>query len=188
MDASGEPEIFIEDHIPYREPLSQRPTSEQLPKPFQNRPPEQFHLPWSPTSPNIEGVPKSPTSPASTTSVNTVYTKTISIKVHMTENTIIVFRAPTEITYAEIRDKIYDKFVNQEGISLRPDFHLAFVAPTSSRRSVTSSVYSGIARKRAGSVGSASSNDSSLLPVQSREVWDEVVRDSDGKVTLRVFG
>lgn len=113
--------------------------------------------------------------------------KIISIKAYMTEEAIIVFRAVAETTYAEIREKIFDKFANQEGISLRPDFPLAYLAPASSRRSTVSSVYSGIARKRAGSVGSASNNESSLLLIQSQEFWEEAVRDSDGKLTLRVF-
>jgi hypothetical protein len=105
----------------------------------------------------------------------------------LTEDMIIVFRAASETTYAEIRDKIYDKFVNQEGISLRPDFPLAYLAPVFSRRSTTSSVYSGIVRKRAEGVGSASTNKPSLFLIQSQEVWDEIVRDSDRKLTLRVF-
>ena len=192
MDISGESESTSEDPHPHRERLSQRPTSEQLPKPFQNRPPEQFHLPWTSSSPTShppssrEQTSKS-LSPTSMTSTNTMSHKIISIKAYMTEEAIIVFRAVAETTYAEIREKIFDKFANQEGISLRPDFPLAYLAPASSRRSTVSSVYSGIARKRAGSVGSASNNESSLLLIQSQEFWEEAVRDSDGKLTLRVF-
>ena len=194
MDVSGESESPGEDRYPYRERLSQPPTSEQLPKPFQNRPPEQFHLPWtltppaSPQSPSsIEDTPKPPISPVSMASTSTVSLRTISIKAYITEEAIIVFRAAAETTYAEVREKIFDKFANQEGISLRPNFPLAYLAPAFSRRSTTSSVYSGILRRRAGSIGSAKSNESSLLSIQSQEVWEEVVRESDGKLTLRVF-
>lgn len=192
MDASGGSEN--EGHGPYRERLSQHPTSEQLPKPFQNRPPDQFHLPWthaspSPTHPSLssEDAPKSRTSTMSMASMSTISLKPISIKAYLTEDAIVVFRAAYETTYTEIRDKIYDKFVNQEGISLRPDFPLAYLPPAFSRRSTASSVYAGITRKRGGSIGSVSANESSLLPIQSQEVWDEVLRDSDGKLTLRVF-
>jgi len=112
--------------------------------------------------------------------------KTISIKAYITEDAIVVFRTATETTYSEIRGKIYEKFANQEGISLRPDFPLAYLAPAPLRRSTTSSVYSGIAKGHTRSVGSAPP-ESSLFLIQSKEAWDELVRDSDGKLTLRVF-
>ena len=194
MDTPGEFESTSEDHYQYRELSSQHPTSGQLPKQFQNRPPEQFHLPWIPisqTAPHspssTEDTPKLPTSPISMRSTSTVSLKSISIKAYITEEAIIVFRAAAETTYAEIREKIFDKFVNQEGISLRPNFPLAYLTPAFSRRSTTSSVYSGIMRKRTGSIGSTQNNESSLFPIQSQEIWEEVVRDSDGKLTLRVF-
>jgi len=195
MDASGESESEVQYR--YRERSSQHPTSDKLPRPFQNRPPEQFHLPWIPTSPispstphppsNTEDVSRPPTRPISAVSTNTVSFKSISIKAYITEDMIVVFRAAADTTYAGIRDKVYDKFVNQEGISLRPDFPLACLAPAPPRQSITSSVYSGIARKRAGSVGSLCANESSLFSIQSQEVWEEAVRDSGGKLTLRVF-
>lgn len=183
-----------EGRNPYRKRSSQHPTPEQLPKPFRNRPPEQFHLPWTPTAPSAprpalstEGAPRSPTSPISLASTSTLSFKTISIKAYLTEDAIVVFRVGFETPYVEIRDKIYDKFVNQEGISLRPDFPLAYLVPEFSRRSTTGSVCPGPTRKRTESVGSVSANQSSLLPIQSQEAWDEIVRDSDGKLTLRVF-
>ena len=191
VDAS---ESESEDHNPYRKRLSQHPTPEQLPKPFQNRPPEQFHLPWTPIFPSADHLPSSvdgghkpPTSPISMASTSTLSLRTISIKAYLTEDAIVVFRVTPETTYAEIRDKIYDKFVNQEGISLRHDFPLAYLVPDFSRRSTVGSACPGITRKRAESVGSASANKSSLLRIQSQEGWDEIMRDSDGKLTLRVF-
>ena len=129
----------------------------------------------------------SPTSPTSTVSASTMSFRTISVKAYITEEAIIIFRAATETTYAEIREKIFDKFSNQEGISLRHDFPLAYLIPDYSRRSTTSSVYSGITRKRAGSTGSAPRNQSSLVVIHSQEAWEDVVRESDGKLTLRVF-
>jgi len=190
MDTSGESES--EGHNPYRERSSRRQTSKQLPKPFQDRRPEQFHLPWTPTSPttprspsNREGTSKVPTNRISMASTSTVSLRTISIKTYLTGGAIIVFRIAAETTYSEIRDKIYDKFVNQEGIALRPDFSLACLAPTLSRHSTSNSVYSRIARKRTVSVGSAST-ESSLFPIQTQEDWDEAVRGSDGKLTLSV--
>jgi len=187
MDISGEPESVGEDH--YLERPSQHPTSEQLPKPFQNRAPEKYHLPWTFTPHSLSNIdtPGPPISPVSVTSTRAVSHEIISIKAYITEEAIIVFRAAAETTYAEIRERIFDKFAHQEGISLRPDFPLAYLAPAFSRHSTTSSVYSGIMRKRAGKVGSPKGNESSLLLVRSQEAWEEVVRDSDGKLTLRVF-
>jgi hypothetical protein len=191
MDTSGESESGGEDHCPYRKRSSKHLTPEQLPKPFQNRPPEQFHLPWTPASLTIPHSPSSveepPTSPISVTSTNATSLKTIAIKAYITEEAIIVFRVAAETTYAGIREKISDKFANQEDISLRPDFPLAYLAPTYSRHSIASSVYSGIMRKTRASIGSSQSNKSSLFPIQSQEVWEDIVRDSDGKLTLRVF-
>lgn len=189
MDASGEPESVSEDHYPHLERPSQHPTSEQLPKPFLNRAPEKYHLPWTstPHSPSSTDTPGPPISPVSVASMIAVSHEIISIKAYITEEAIIVFRATAETTYAEIRERIFDKFAHQEGISLRPDFPLAYLAPAFSRHSTTSSVYSGIMRKRAGKLGSPKGNESSLLLVHSQEVWEEVVRESDGKLTLRVF-
>jgi hypothetical protein len=118
-------------------------------------------------------------------STSTVSPKNLSIKAYLTEDIIVVFRVPIELKYTEVRDKIYDKFVNQEGIALRRDFPLAYL--TTRRSSTTSSVYSGIERIRTTSVGNASANQSSLVQIQSQADWDEIVRDADGKVTLRVF-
>ena len=186
METSGDSESEVRNQ--YRERSSLLPTSEQLPKPFQDRPPEQFHLPWTPTAPNhsfnIEGGFKPPKTPTSMMSTTTLSLKPISVKAYLTEDAIVVFRAGYETTYAEVRQKIYDKFINQAGISLRPDFPLAHLVPTFSRQG-PGSVGSG--RKRSASVGSSSTNQSSLLPIQSQEDWDDIMRESDGKLTLRVF-
>jgi len=191
MDTSGDSES--ETHNQYQERSSLQPTSEQLPKPFQDRPPEQFHLPWTPTSPstphlssNFDNYYKPPMTPMSMMSTTTVSLKPISIKAYLTEDAIVVFRAAYETTFAEVRDKIYDKFSNQAGISLRPDFPLAYLVPVPSRHT-GSPTSPGSTRKRTGSIGSPSVNQSSLLPIQSQEAWDDIVRESDGKLTLRVF-
>ena len=177
-----------DDLTGYRERSSQRPTSDPLPNSFQNHPPEQFYSPSTPTSPTTpqpsEDTSEPQTGRASMSSTSTVSLKNISVKAYLTEDIIIVFRVPIETRFAEIRDKVYDKFVNQEGISLRPDFPLAYLTPAR-RRSTTSSVYSGI--KRSASVGSASAHASSLVQIQSQEDWNDILRESDGKLTLRVF-
>lgn len=191
MDACAEPES--DDLTRYRERSSQRPSSDPLPNSFQNRPTEQSHPPSRATSPPIPQSPSPsedasgpPTGRISNSSTCAVPLKSVSIKAYLTEDMIIVFRVPVETKYVEIREKIYDKFVNQEKVPLRHDFPLTYLAPAR-RRSTTSSVYSGIKRNRAGSVGSAPAHDPPLVRIDSQEEWDEILRESDGKLTFRVF-
>ena len=190
MDASAESES--DDFVRYQKPPPQRPTPDPHPDSFQNPPPKQFRSPARVASPPIshshspsEDTSESLIGRISLSSTSTVSLKSISIKAYMTEDMIIVFRTPIETKYAEIRDKIYDKFVNQEGITLRRDFPLAYLTPVRPH-STTSSVYSGINRNRAVSVGNASAQ-SSLVCIQSQEQWEEILGESDGKLTLRVF-
>ena len=184
MDAFAESESdeFARD----QELPPQRPIPDQFHNSFHHLPQENFHSPSRATSPPIPQSP-SPSEDAngrtSMSSTSTVSLKNISIKAFMTEDIIIVFRVPVGTKYAEIRDKIYDKFVNQEGISLRHSFPLAYLTPAR-RSSTTSSVYSGISRN---TVGGASAHPSSLVQIQSQEEWEEILRGSDGKLTLRVF-
>lgn len=170
MEASGGSES--ECHSPYLERPS---TSEQLPTQLRNRPSTRSYLAHPPSSREDPSSPK-PITPS---------LKPISIKAYLTEDAIVVFRAASDTSYAEIRDRVYEKFFHQEGISLRHGFPLTYLTPASSRPSTTSQP--GGAGKRPGTVGSTSTNQSSLILIQSQEVWDEVVRDSDGKLTLRVF-
>lgn len=180
MDASAESES--EEFTRDRELSSQRPTPHPLPNSFQRLPQEKLHSPSRATpqspSPSEDAIGRT-----SMSSTSTVSLKNISIKAYMTEDMIVVFRVPVETKYAEIRDKIYDKFVNQEDVSLRHSFPLAYLTPAR-RCSTTSSVYSGISRN---SVGDASAHPSSLVLIQSQEEWEGILRNSDGKLTLRVF-
>lgn len=191
MDVAGASEC---DLTPYPERSFQSPTSDPLPNSFQSRPSQRFHShpPSRATSPAIhqppsldEDTPGSPNGRVSMSSTSTVSPQNISIKAYVTEDTIVVFRASLETKYAEIRDKIYDKFVNQESISLAPDFSIAYLVPTQ-RRSTSSSVYAGTNKHRSGSVGNTSAHESSLVHIQSQEKWEEILRESDGKLTLRV--
>lgn len=184
MDASAESECDALTRLRERSSLSNS---------FQDHSPEEFHSPSRTTSPPIPHPPSPdedasgpPSGRISLSSASTVSFKNISIKAYVTEDTIIVFRVPAQTKHAEIREKIHHKFVNEEGIPLKHDFHLAYLAPTR-RRSTTSSVYSGLNKNRPGSVWNVSAHDSSLVLIQSQEEWEEILRDSDGKLTLRVF-
>lgn len=148
-----------------------------------------FHPPWIPATPTtLHAFPLSddtcgpPSGRLSTSSTSTVSPKNLSIKAYLTEDMIISFRVPIEAKFSEIREKISDKFANDVGISLRKEYPLAFLTPAR-RNSGNSSVYSGIKRDRANS----STNASSLVQVQSVEDWEDIVRESNGKLILRVF-
>ena len=184
MDASGE----SGSEEPWERSSHGNPTSD----PHSN-PPQDNILDQTPTPPTTpqppspsEETPGISAGRVSLSSTSTISPKNISIKAYLTEDTIIVFRVPVETKYAEIRDKVYDKFVNQEGIPLRLNYPLTYLTPAR-RRSTSSSVYSGIKRACPGSIGSASAQESSLIQIQSQEGWEEIVRESDGKLTLRVF-
>jgi hypothetical protein len=63
-----------------------------------------------------------PTSPQSAAS-------TVTIKVVYKDQSIVVLRTPRDITFADVRQRIRQKFVNQEEIPLSDSFTMAFVLP-----------------------------------------------------------
>jgi hypothetical protein len=75
----------------------------------------------------------------------------------------------------------------KKAFSLRPNFPLACLVPVLTRGSPTTPASPGSTRKCAGTVGSPSTNQSSLLPIQLQEAWDDILRKSDRNLTLRVF-
>src|SRR6202000_1584104 len=46
-------------------------------------------------------------------------------------NSIVVIRSPRDISLADLRKKLLDKFVKQEGVPLSEDFALAYALPAS---------------------------------------------------------
>ncbi|TFK49937.1 hypothetical protein OE88DRAFT_294729 [Heliocybe sulcata] len=140
---------------------------EYFPKPFQNRPPGQYHIPWSTKSPEqSEGNPAE-----ASFAVKAVHGETI-----------IAFRTSRITSLIEVRKKLVEKFSQQERIPLAHTFALACLPPLSER---TKSM---AGRPRSSSVSSVGASDSTQLRyISSQESWDEAVATCGGKLTLRLI-
>jgi len=92
-----------------------------------------------------------------------------------------MLRVPRETTFAEIRQRLYNKFVGQEGVPLSQEFSVAFVLPSNTPASSPTK-----GRLRSSSVSSA---DKMLLQfIQSESDWEEIISTLDSsKVTLRIL-
>lgn len=111
----------------------------------------------------------------------------LSLKVAY-NSTIILLRVTREVSLAEVRHRLYNKFVGQEGVPLDREFRLAFAASAP-----LSPVKERGQRKRTVSATSDGSGSSStttaadLQPVNSEADWRQIVSTfSGGKMSLRV--
>ncbi|KZT29733.1 hypothetical protein NEOLEDRAFT_470179 [Neolentinus lepideus HHB14362 ss-1] len=140
---------------------------EYFPKPFQNRPPGQYHIPWSP-----KGTEHNTGNPAEASfAVKAVHGETI-----------IVFRTSRMTSFIEIRKKLVDKFSQQEEAPLAHTFALAYLPHPSER---TKSI---AGRPRSSSVSSVGVSDTTLLRyISSQDSWDEAIATCGGKLTLRLI-
>jgi len=165
----------------------------RYPKPYQHRPPGQFHLPWNPQTATIpeDSVSSgsiSPSSPISPTeSCN--FPSTFTIKA-VKEDAIVLLRADSTMIWKDIRAKIAEKFEAQEGSPLTKSFLIGYVPVTPAnvavqpangrvergrpRASSTSSV--GLLQARGG-----------MRTINSDEEWQKVISTSNGKLALRIL-
>ena len=83
---------------------------------------------------------------------------------------IILLRVPRRIRFAEVKQRLYDKFIGQEGIPLSPTFDVVFVPPNPSP---------------GGSIISANRMDAQVITLESdwEYLMSTVQRD---KITLRI--
>lgn len=175
-------------------PLS---TPDRYPKPYQHRPPNQFHLPWSPQTHSIpeddvssgSASPSSPISPADSAYFPTTFT----IKA-VKEDAIVLLRADASMRWLDVRAKIAEKFEAQEGTALTKSFLIGYVpsAPTNATAQPNSSgrgVERG--RPRASSTSSVALLQArgGMRTVNSDEEWQRVIASSrsDGKLALRIL-
>lgn len=109
-------------------------------------------------------------------------------------NSIVVLRVPRNILFDELRQRLYDKFVGQEGVPLSTSFSIAFLLPTTQPPPAPSSG-SGQGRSRSSSLSSIRSSFSSvgiadhtqMRFLTSQEDWEYVTSSTDnGKLALRV--
>jgi len=99
----------------------------------------------------------------------------ISIKAALNQS-IVAVRVSKTISYEELRERLHDKFVIQEGLPLSKSFTIALTNPIRRRTSR--------GRSRSSSVSSVEHMEF----ISSQRNWDSVVASYDGgKLTLRIL-
>ena len=166
--------------MPGRERAStfQVSTPDRFPKPFQNRPPGQFHLPWSPTnsvSPRDSMISLSPSQGSNP--------DTLTIKA-VRYDSIVLLRGAHSMTLLQIREKIREKFSSTDGPPLTDAFTLGF-APTASEADRGKSVYN---RPRSQSTSALREPARPRLRfISSEDDWQAALSTCTGKITVHVF-
>ncbi|KAL4062907.1 hypothetical protein J3A83DRAFT_4362970 [Scleroderma citrinum] len=102
----------------------------------------------------------------------------LSIKA-MHEESIIMLRIPRTLPFAELRKKIYDKFVQQEKSPISESFAIAVL--------VTPAERAGGGQGRRGSL-SSNGKKAALHFVASQEEWEQAVTHHGTKLLLRIIG
>jgi hypothetical protein len=143
-----------------------------------------------PPRPSTAQSSKSSSSESSVDSLSPLhFSHTIAIKaIH--NKAIIVFRAPREISYNEMRKKLYEKFVRQEGVELTQSFTMAYLLPPTIIQS--DHVDPARARSRSDSFSSMwSMGMTDLKPmrfVTSQVEWEMILASVKGaKLTIRIL-
>lgn len=122
-----------------------------------------------------------PTSPAksATFSVSTSATTPdrLSIKAGYNDS-FVVLRVSCEISYKDLRQRLYNKFVGQEGVPLSDSFTISFLQPTHSEN------LSNPPQERSPS----EHGGTHMYPVTSEADWENAAASIEGsKLTLRIF-
>lgn len=134
---------------------------------------------------SLESLP-SPTStsgPASPSTPSPNSGNLLSIKaVH--NSSIIMLRVSKDTSFDDIRQRLYNKFVGQEGVPLSNEFAVALAVPSSTDSSPAKSSSS----KLSCSLSLSSVDKMELHFIDSQDDWEEVVLIREGsKVTLRIL-
>ncbi|KAF8825291.1 hypothetical protein HHX47_DHR7000233 [Lentinula edodes] len=117
---------------------------------------------------------------STSTAVTSVLSGNLTIKAAHNQS-IILLRTSRETEFAEVRQRIYDKFLAQEKITLTEAFAIAFVLqdpgePRSSK---------GKGRARSNSLGGGSSQ---MILVTNQNDWDRALATTESsKITVRVL-
>jgi hypothetical protein len=155
-------------------------TPEHFPKPFQNRPPGQFHLPWSAS----RGARTSVSSHASGQSTPGFQGEHFTVKAVM-QDAIVLLRASHAMSLADLRDRLRDKFA-QEGVALTDAFTVGF-SPRSPATGRERPVGARPRSQSTSSVGSADGQQRRLRFIASDEDWEQAAAGCTGKLTIHVF-
>ncbi|KAF9484414.1 hypothetical protein BDN70DRAFT_850001 [Pholiota conissans] len=182
LDAFPRPNSYLPESFRAAQPDSrpETPTGQYL-----NAPASPL-TPLTPVTPDFGQTsfdrPPSPMSTISTAYTFSTVTSSISpgsFSVKAAHNSsIVLLRVSPEMSLVEVRQRIYNKFVGQEGIPLANDFTVAFAPSTlkSPKKEV---------RKRP---SASSVDDAELQFISSDSDWAKLIASADGsKITLRIL-
>ncbi|KAG2145354.1 uncharacterized protein EDB93DRAFT_517194 [Suillus bovinus] len=98
------------------------------------------------------------------------------------ENHIIILRVSRSLSFTEIRQRLYDKFVRQEGVPLSESFVVAILVPPPVMEKSGGRPYTT-------SFSSTADKDNAVLHfIKSNDDWDQAIYKYGNKVLLRVIG
>ncbi|KAJ7707538.1 hypothetical protein B0H17DRAFT_1174558 [Mycena rosella] len=124
----------------------------------------------------------SSTTTASSTTTSSSASSTAALVIKAAHNTaIILLRAEADLPLGEIRRRLREKFLGQEGVTLSDTFALAYMVPATPAKGTVSS------RSRANSTGNLT--DAALMEmITTEEEWARLKSSLEGtKLTLRVM-
>lgn len=133
--------------------------------------------------------PPSPTSTIATaytastvsTMASSVSPGTLSLKAAHND-AIILLRVPSETSFTNVRQRLYNKFVGQEGVPLSQNFTVAFVPATSSPTQPS------FPKDRLRSASVSSADRMELIFINSDADWEQIISSAGGsKLTLRIL-
>lgn len=130
--------------------------------------------------------PPSPTSTIATTYTTSTVTSSVSpgtLSLKAAHNdAIILLRVPSETPFTEVRQRLYNKFVGQEGVPLSQNFSVAFVPAASSP------TQSSFPKDRLRSASVSSADRMELMFINSDADWEQIISSTGGsKLTLRIL-
>ncbi|RDB26343.1 hypothetical protein Hypma_006740 [Hypsizygus marmoreus] len=136
-------------------------------------------------TPSCLPVPVSPVKSATFSVSTTVSTpQTLTIKAGYNDS-LIVLRVPCDVSYKDLRQRLYNKFVGQEGVPLSDSFTISFLQPVSTPEPAPAAKVT--TRKRSNSLSSDPVNNT-MYPVASEADWEIVAASIEGsKLALRIF-
>ncbi|KII85086.1 hypothetical protein PLICRDRAFT_178840 [Plicaturopsis crispa FD-325 SS-3] len=106
---------------------------------------------------------------------------TLTVKAALS-NLIVMLRVPRTTTLKEMRGKLHEKFVVQEGVPLDENFGLVLLLPGDEKHNATTGRY------RSQSLSSMLSSQAIQMEViESQSEWESVKSTCSGKLTLRIF-
>jgi hypothetical protein len=90
---------------------------------------------------------------------------------------------PRRIGFAEVRQRLYSKFIGQEGIPLSPTYNVVFVPPSNPPASPPPGGGGGCSESLAATL----SNRTDVMNLDSESDWEQLMSNvQDNKITLRI--